>query len=84
MESKDQINQLTYLLTQDQLYDLLSKHPLNLVTQEQLSDLLSVHPTTLINWHKSGLIPKYQLGRRVYYKPSDIENAMIKLKVELS
>lgn len=53
---------------------------LNLLTQEQLSDLLSVHPTTLINWHKKGLIRKYQLGRRVYYKPSDIENAMKKLK----
>ena len=50
------------------------------LTQEQVSELLSVHPTTLINWHKNGLLPKYQLGRRVYYKPNDIENAMIKLK----
>ncbi len=53
---------------------------LNYLTQLEVSELLSVHPTTLINWHKSGLLPKYQLGRRVYYKPSDIENAMTKLK----
>ena len=56
-----------------------NKH-LTYLTQLEVSELLSVHPTTLINWHKSGLLPKYQLGRRVYYKPSDIENAMTKLK----
>ena len=56
------------------------KKHLTYLTQLEVSELLSVHPTTLINWHKSGLIPKYQLGRRVYYKPSDIENAMTKLK----
>ncbi len=35
---------------------------------------------TLINWEKSGKIPSYRIGRRVYYKLSEVLDAAKTLK----
>ncbi len=48
-------------------------------TREQTAELLSVNLTTLWNWKKKGLLTPYGIGRRVYYRASDIEKAMVEL-----
>ena len=50
------------------------------LTKRQLTELLTVCLSTVNNWTRDGAIQAYQLGGTIYYKASEIECAMIKLK----
>ncbi len=44
-----------------------------LMTRQQVMEYLKIKPTTLFNWNKKGiLVPSSKIGRKVYYKKSDI------------
>mgnify|MGYP000117897483 CR=1 FL=1 len=43
-----------------------------LLTRKQTADFLSVTLVTLNEWTKLGLIKSGKIGRRVYYKKSDV------------
>ena len=46
----------------------------NLLTREEVAELLSVNLCTLHDWDKRKTLCPTRIGRRVYYKVSDVEN----------
>lgn len=53
------------------------KEPEEYLTRAEVSSLLKIDIGTVHNWSKSGKLTRYGIGNRVYYKRSDIEEAMI-------
>jgi hypothetical protein len=49
-----------------------------LFTVEETIKFLKCSKQALWNWRKSGILPSYRLGNRVYYKKSDIFKKLIK------
>lgn len=52
---------------------------IELLTREEAAKFLRVSYMTLHNWAKHNILTPNKIGTRVYYKKSDIENAMIPL-----
>ena len=50
------------------------------LTRQQVAKMLHVDLSTIHNWKKRGEIIAYQLGGRIYFKLSEIEQKMIQLK----
>ena len=92
MNGQIQLIQLTQNQLQDaiiegvtkQLEDLKkhfqTKEPTELLTRTETSALLKVNLTTLWNYTKQDKLVSYGIGNRVYYKRSEVLNAIIKLK----
>lgn len=55
-----------------------SKDQEELLTVEETITFLKCSKQALWNWRKSGILPSYRLGNRVYYKKSDIFKKLIK------
>jgi predicted DNA-binding transcriptional regulator AlpA len=55
-----------------------SKDEEELLTVEETIQFLKCSKQALWNWRKSGILPSYRLGNRVYYKKSDIFKKLIK------
>ncbi len=53
--------------------------PTELLTVQEVAKLLKVDRSTLWNWQQKQTLVPYGIGARVYYKRSDIENALILL-----
>ena len=58
---------------------LTSTNPDRLLTREETADYLSIDPSTLWKWSNDGKLPSYGIHGRVYYRLSDIEEALIPL-----
>ena len=43
-----------------------------ILTREEVCKLLKVSPTTLFHWNNEKILVNYKVGRRVYYKKSDV------------
>lgn len=56
------------------------KKPVELLTRKEVTMLLHCDLSTLHNWCKKGKLIPYGIGNRVYYKRSDIEAALVKLR----
>lgn len=54
--------------------------PTELLTRHEVAKLFKVDISTIFNWTKRGEIQSYSVGSRIYYKRSEIENSLIKLK----
>lgn len=52
------------------------KEPVELLTRNEVKDLLKVDLSTVHNWTKRGKLKAYGLGNRVYYKRSEVEEAI--------
>jgi len=52
------------------------------MTGDQVCERLQISPTTLYNWKNTGKLKSYQIGNRVLYKSSEIEEA-VQLQVPL-
>lgn len=48
----------------------------DLITRETALKLLDVTAPTLHDWTRRGIIPSYRMGVRVYYKHSEIMDAL--------
>ncbi|MFO0323126.1 MAG: helix-turn-helix domain-containing protein [Bacteroidota bacterium] len=67
-------NQLTELKTSFQ-----PVKPTELLTRNEVSELLKCDLSTLHNWVKKGKLVPYGIGSRIYFKRTDIENALVYL-----
>ena len=50
-----------------------------ILTRKTVKDMLNISYPTLNKLNKSGELPAYKIGRKVFYKLSDIEKSMIHL-----
>ena len=50
--------------------------PERLITAKTLSQLIDVKPTTLLRWAKEGKIPAYVMGRRIFFDPQEVIQAI--------
>ena len=55
------------------------KEPEEYLTRTEVSKMLKIDLSTVHHWTKRGKLKPYGLGRRVYYKRSEIEQALIDL-----
>lgn len=66
-----------------QIEDLKShftpKEPTEYLTRKEVSQLFKVDISTIHNWTVKGILKAYSIGRRVYYKRSEVEQEIIKL-----
>lgn len=51
----------------------------DLLTRQEVAEMLSIDLSTVHNWSKQGKLSSYGIGNRVYYKHSEIEQAIVKL-----
>jgi hypothetical protein len=56
------------------------KTPNEYLTRVEVSKMLSVDLSTVHNWTKKGILEANQIGGRVFYLRTDVENAIVKLK----
>lgn len=57
--------------------------PINQVdylTRNEVANLLKIHISSVHNWTKKGILIAYQMGGRVYYRRTDIDEAFEELK----
>ncbi|WP_422350089.1 helix-turn-helix domain-containing protein [Flagellimonas sp.] len=54
--------------------------PEEFMTKEEVSKLLKVTKTTINNYTNRGILTPYGLGGMIYFKRSEIEKAIIKLR----
>ena len=59
--------------------DFRPKEPEEYLTRSEVSQMLKVDLSTVHHWTKSGRLKRYGLGRRVYYKRSEIEQSLIEI-----
>ena len=60
--------------------DFQPKQPEEYLTREETADLLKVDVNTIYNWTKRGVLQKYGISGRVYYKRSEIEATIAPIK----
>lgn len=53
------------------------KQPVDLLTRNEVAELLKCTLPTIHNWAKTGVITSYGINGRVYFKRSEIENALV-------
>ena len=56
------------------------KTPNEYLTRVEVSEMLKIDLSSVHNWTKKRILISYQIGGRVYYKRSEIENAIVELK----
>ena len=49
-----------------------------LLTRKEVCEKLTINLSTLWKWTKKGKLHSHNIGNRVYYKLSEIENSLIK------
>lgn len=60
--------------------DFQPKEPTELLTRKEVAQLLKCDVSTVYRWTEKGLLKKYGIGNAVYYKRSEVEQALIELK----
>ena len=59
--------------------DFQPKQPTEYLTRNQVKEMLDVDLSTIHNWTKRGKLKAYGIGNRIYYKRSEIEQAIVPL-----
>lgn len=59
--------------------ELQPKTPTKYLTRQEVAEMFQIDLSTVHNWTKKGRLISYGIGGRVYYKRSEIENAIVKL-----
>ena len=59
---------------------LQPKQPNEYLTRKEVSEMLKIDLSSVHNWSKRGILKPHQIGNRVYFKMSEVENAIIQLK----
>ncbi|MHA6278836.1 helix-turn-helix domain-containing protein [Salinimicrobium sp. CAU 1759] len=55
------------------------RNPEEYLSRSEVAKLLKVDISTIHNWGKAGKLKRHGLGNRVYYKRSEVEQAIIEL-----
>jgi excisionase family DNA binding protein len=76
---------LTKLTTlEKQLYDLNQnfqpKQPEELMTRNEVAEYFKIDNSTLWHWTNKGKVTAYGIGARRYYKRSELNESLVKLK----
>jgi excisionase family DNA binding protein len=50
------------------------------LTRKDVAELLQINISSVFNWTKKGTLKSYQMGGKIFYKQSDIDEAMTLLK----
>ena len=53
-----------------------------LLTSAQAAEKLHVTTRTLLKWRKAGIVKVSQVGRRIYYRESDVEQLIDRNRIE--
>jgi len=57
------------------------KEPTEYLTRQEVSELLKINLSTVHNWTKNGTLISYGIGgSRIYYKRTEVDQAIIKLE----
>lgn len=56
------------------------KTPTEYLSRRETADLLKIDLSTLHRWTLQGKLQSYGIGNRVYYKRTEIDNALVKLQ----
>lgn len=56
------------------------RQPQEFLTRTYVKEWLNVDMSTIHNWTKSGKLKAYGIGNRIYYKRTEVEQALIPLK----
>ena len=59
---------------------LQPKQPNEYLTRKEVSKMLKIDLSSVHNWSKRGILIPHQIGNRVYFKMSEVENAIVQLK----
>jgi len=59
---------------------LQPKQPNEYLTRKEVSEMLKIDLSSVHNWSKRGILKPHQISNRVYFKMSEVENAIVKLK----
>lgn len=51
-----------------------------LMTRQEVANYLRIDLSTLHHWTKKGKLTRYGLGKRIYFKKSEIEQALVELE----
>jgi len=57
------------------------KDPEEYLSRQQVADMLHIDLSSVHNWRKKGVLMAYQIGGRVLFKRSEIEAAIVELKI---
>lgn len=60
--------------------DLQPKSTEEYLTRNEVSQMLKVDLSTVHNWTKEGKLRRYGIGKRIYYKRSEIESALVEIR----
>ena len=63
--------------------DFQPKLPTEYLTRNQVKEMLDVDLSTIHNWTKRGKLQAYGIGNRIYYKRSEVEQAIVPLHPSL-
>ena len=71
-------------LIKSQLQDLKNnyqpKEPKKYLTRQEVAEMLSIDLSTLWNWQNKQIVKPKQIGGRILFLRSDIENSIVSLK----
>lgn len=56
------------------------KQPTEFLTRNEVKELLKIDLSTVHNWTKRGKLKAYGIAGRIYYKRSEVEQALTPLK----
>ncbi len=56
------------------------KEPEEYLTRSEVADILKIDVSSVHNWTKKGILQRYGIGHRVYYKRSEVEESITQLK----
>lgn len=56
------------------------KEPTEYLTRSEVAGLFKIDLSSVHNWTKKGILQAYQISGRVYYKRTELESAIVKLK----
>lgn len=61
--------------------DFQPKEPTQYLTRSEVCELLQIDLSTLHRWRKEGTLTAYQMGNRIYFKRSEIDEYINKNKL---
>ena len=54
--------------------------PEEYLTVKDVADLFHISIATVNNWRREGVLVAYQIGGKIFFKRSEIENSLVQLK----
>jgi hypothetical protein len=61
-------------------FEFQPKQPTEFLTRNEVKELLKIDLSTVHNWTKRGKLKAYGIAGRIYYKRSEVEQALTPLK----